>query len=160
MSGFVTVAKVSDVKPGTLKSFDVGSTRILIANWEGTFFATQDLCTHDDGTLGDGELIAGEIECPRHGGRFDVKTGAVTALPPMFPIKTFAVKVEGDDVLVAVEQFTRLVQRQTAEGLAQCLWTLFFQDLRDQLGDLGAGFFERFFAESSRDIVLANFAIH
>lgn len=49
MAGFVTVAKVGDVKPGTLKSFVVDSKRILIANWEGTLFATQDLCTHDKG---------------------------------------------------------------------------------------------------------------
>lgn len=103
MANFVTIAKVNDVKPGTLKSFTMDGAHILLANWEGTFLATQDLCTHDNGTLGDGELIDGQIECPRHGGRFDVKTGAVTALPPMFPIKTFAVKVEGEDVLVAIE---------------------------------------------------------
>jgi 3-phenylpropionate/trans-cinnamate dioxygenase ferredoxin component len=86
-----------------MKTFAVNDQHILIANWEGTLFATQDLCTHDGGTLGDGELIDGEIECPRHGGRFNVKTGAVAALPPMFPIKTFPVKIEGAHILVAVE---------------------------------------------------------
>src|SRR3990172_3654129 len=94
VANFVTVEKVTDVKPGQMKSFAVDGKRILVANWEGTFFATQDLCTHDNGTLADGELIDGEIECPRHGGRFDVRTGAVTALPPMFPIKTYPVHVE------------------------------------------------------------------
>ena len=103
MTGFIAVAKVSDVKSGQMKSFAVNAKRVLIANWEGTFFATQDLCTHDNGTLADGELIDGEIECPRHGGRFDLKTGAVVALPPMFPIKTFAVKAEGDNILVEIE---------------------------------------------------------
>ncbi|MDE3090664.1 MAG: non-heme iron oxygenase ferredoxin subunit [Chloroflexota bacterium] len=103
MADFVIVAKVTDVKPGQMKTFAVNGKSVLVANWEGTFFATQDLCTHDGGTLGDGELIDGEIECPRHGGRFDLKTGRVTALPPMFPIKTFAVKVAGDDILVAIE---------------------------------------------------------
>lgn len=102
MASFVTVAKVSDVKPGQMKTFAVDDKRVLIANWEGAFFATQDLCTHDNGTLSDGELVDGEIECPRHGGRFDVKTGAVTALPPMFPIKTFQVKIEGDAIQVAL----------------------------------------------------------
>ena len=103
MANFVAVAETADVKPGQMKSFAVNGKRVLIANWEGTFFATQDLCTHDNGTLADGELIDGEIECPRHGGRFDLKTGAVTALPPMFPIKTFPVKTEGDRIVVALE---------------------------------------------------------
>ncbi len=96
----VTVGKTSDVKPGQMTSFEVNGKRILIANWEGTYFATEDLCTHDSGTLSDGELVDGEIECPRHGGRFDVRTGAVTALPPMFPIKTFPVHLEGDQIMV------------------------------------------------------------
>ncbi len=100
MADFCTVAKTSDVKPGQMKSFQVNGKRILIANWEGTLFATEDICTHDGGTLSDGELVEGEVECPRHGGRFDLRTGAVTALPPMFPIKTFPVHVEGDQILV------------------------------------------------------------
>lgn len=100
MVRLITVAKTSDVKPGQMKSFIVNDKRILIANWEGTYFATEDVCTHDNGTLSDGELIDGEIECPRHGGRFDVRTGSVTALPPMFPIKTFPVHVEGDQIFV------------------------------------------------------------
>jgi 3-phenylpropionate/trans-cinnamate dioxygenase ferredoxin subunit len=103
VADYVAVAKLSDVKPGQMKAFAVGDKAVLLANWEGTFFATQDLCTHDGGTLADGELIDGEIECPRHGGRFDVKSGAVAALPPMFPIKTYSVKIQGDDVLVAIE---------------------------------------------------------
>jgi 3-phenylpropionate/trans-cinnamate dioxygenase ferredoxin component len=103
MPNFTPVANINDIKPGQLKAFAVNGHHVLIANWEGTLFATQDLCTHDGGTLADGELIDGEIECPRHGGRFDLKTGAVTALPPMFPIKTFPVQVEGDQVLVALD---------------------------------------------------------
>ena len=102
MADFVTVAKVSDLMPGQMKTFAVDDQHVLIANWEGTLFATQDLCTHDGGTLGDGELVDGEIECPRHGGRFNLQTGAVAALPPMFPIKTFPVKTEGNNILVAV----------------------------------------------------------
>ncbi len=100
MANLVTVAKTSDVKPGQMKSFQVKGKRILIANWEGTLFATDDICTHDGGTLSAGELVEGEVECPRHGGRFDLRTGAVTALPPMFPIKTYPVHVEGDQIMV------------------------------------------------------------
>ncbi len=103
MANWVPVAKTTDVTPGQMKTFAVNGKRVLIANWEGTFFATQDLCTHDGGTLGDGELVEGEIECPRHGGRFDMRTGAVTALPPMFPIRTYPVQVEGDTILLALD---------------------------------------------------------
>jgi 3-phenylpropionate/trans-cinnamate dioxygenase ferredoxin subunit len=102
MPKFIMVAKTSDVQPGTMRVFTVNRVDVLIANVEGTFFATQDLCTHDDGTLRDGALVHDEIECPRHGGRFNVKTGAATAMPAMFPIKTFPVKIEGDQILVAL----------------------------------------------------------
>ncbi len=103
MANFVTIAREGEVKKGKVKTFNVNGQRIALCNVEGTFFATQDLCTHDGGPLGEGELWDHEIECPRHGGRFDVRTGAVTALPPMFPIKTYPVRVEGDEIQVALD---------------------------------------------------------
>ena len=103
MASFITVAKTTDIQPGEIKSFDVNGEPVLIANWQGTLFATQDVCTHDNGTLSDGALVDGEIECPRHGGRFNPQTGAATQMPAMFPIKTFPVKVEGVSILVALD---------------------------------------------------------
>ncbi len=103
MANFVTIAREGEVKKGKVKTFNVNGQRIALCNVEGTFFATQDLCTHDGGPLGEGELWDHEIECPRHGGRFYVRTGAVTALPPMFPIKTYPVRVEGDEIQVALD---------------------------------------------------------
>jgi len=103
MAEYITVAHVGDVKKGKVKTFEVDGHRIALCNVEGTYFATQDLCTHDGGPLGAGELWDYEIECPRHGGRFDVRTGQVTALPPILPIKTFPVRVEGDEIQVAFE---------------------------------------------------------
>lgn len=102
MSNYFPIAKMTDVQPGQMKSFEVNEQSILIANWEGTFFATQDLCTHDDGPLADGELVAGEIECPRHGAHFDLQTGRAT-LPAAMPIKTFPVKIEGERIWVALD---------------------------------------------------------
>ncbi len=103
MANYVTVAKVGDVKKGQVKTFLVNGRHVALTNVEGTYFATQDLCTHDGGPLGEGEVFDYEIECPRHGGRFDVRTGEVAALPPMFPIKTFPVRVEGDEIQVALD---------------------------------------------------------
>jgi len=103
MAEFVTVAQVGDVKKGKVKTFHVNGHDIALCNVEGTFFATQNLCTHDGGPLGDGELWGFDIECPRHGGRFDVRTGQVTALPPIRPIKTFPVRIEGEAIQVAFE---------------------------------------------------------
>ncbi len=102
-TNYTPVAHAADIRPGQVRALSVNGHRIVLCNVEGTFFATQDLCTHDGGPLGEGELFDHEIECPRHGGRFDVRTGEVTALPPMFPIKTFPVKVEGGEVFVALE---------------------------------------------------------
>ena len=102
MANFIPIAKTTDLAVGQMKSFDVHGQLILVANWQGTLFATQDLCTHDDGTLADGELIDGEIECPRHGAHFDLATGRGT-MPAMFPIKTYLVKIENDQILVALD---------------------------------------------------------
>ncbi|MBI5302915.1 MAG: non-heme iron oxygenase ferredoxin subunit [Chloroflexi bacterium] len=101
MPTFITVAKLGEVPPGKMKTFVVNSKRVLIANVQGNFFATQDLCTHDNGPLGDGELFGEEVECPRHGARFNVQTGKATQMPAIMPIKTFPVQVNGDDIQVA-----------------------------------------------------------
>ena len=76
--------------------------RLALSNVEGNFFAVQDLCTHDNGPLGEGELLGEEIECPRHGARFNVKTGQAVTLPAVVPVKTFPVKVAGSEVFVEV----------------------------------------------------------
>lgn len=103
MSDFLTVTNVDDIKKGQVKTYKVNGHHIALCNVGGTFFATQDLCTHDGGPLGEGELYDYEVECPRHGGRFDVRTGEVTALPPVLPIKTFPVRIEGEAIQVAFD---------------------------------------------------------
>ena len=103
MLNFIAVAKTTDIQPGEIKSFAVNGEQVLVANWQGTLFATQDVCTHDNGTLSDGALVDGEIECPRHGGRFNPQTGVATQMPAMFPIKTFPVKVEDETILIALD---------------------------------------------------------
>ena len=103
MSGFVKAASVGDIPPGTVGYAEIDGVRLAICNADGQFYAIDDVCTHDGGPLDQGALQGFNIECPRHGARFDVRTGKVTALPAIIPIGTYTVKVEGDSVLVDVD---------------------------------------------------------
>ena len=95
---FLKVGKVEDVPEGTAKVYEVADRAIAVCNVDGTFYAIDDVCTHDEASLEQGFLEGCEIECARHGARFDVRTGDVTALPAVVPIDTFPVRVEGDDI--------------------------------------------------------------
>ncbi len=103
MVEFVTVARTSDVAPGSVQVVTLKGHRIALCNAEGEFYAISDVCTHDMGPLDQGELEDHEIECPRHGARFDVRTGEVLALPAVLPIKTYPVRVVDGEVQVGLE---------------------------------------------------------
>jgi len=100
---FVKAAKLSDIPPGQVRVVEVGYEDVALCNVDGQIYAIADLCTHDDGPLGQGCLHGDQIECPRHGARFDVRSGAALSLPAVVSIPTFAIKIEGDDVFVDVE---------------------------------------------------------
>jgi 3-phenylpropionate/trans-cinnamate dioxygenase ferredoxin subunit len=101
--GFLKAAKVSEIPPGRSKVVEVGDEEVAVCNVDGKIYAIANVCTHDDGPLGDGYLMGDEIECPRHGARFNVRTGAVKTLPAIVPVPVFEVKVDGDDILVDVD---------------------------------------------------------
>jgi 3-phenylpropionate/trans-cinnamate dioxygenase ferredoxin component len=103
MTSWQTVAKTSDVPPERVALFPIGDHEIAVCNVDGQFYAIDNLCTHDEGPLDQGELEGNEIECPRHGARFDVRTGEATQLPAFEPVATHAIRVEGDDIQVGVE---------------------------------------------------------
>lgn len=100
MAPFVTVAQVGDVPPGRVKVVDAGQIRLAVCNVNGTYYAIDDRCTHDGGPLGEGELFGFSVECPRHGARFDVRTGAVRSFPAVLPVTTHPVRVEGSEIQV------------------------------------------------------------
>ena len=87
---------------GQFKPVVVEGKRLLICHAEAGFYAVDDTCTHDDGPLADGWLEGTAIECPRHGARFDVTTGTVLCLPAAVAIRSYPVRVDGDDVKVSV----------------------------------------------------------
>lgn len=100
MTEFVKVARVNDIPPGTRSWFEFEEETIVLFNVNGKFYAIADLCTHDDGPLEDGELDEYEVTCPRHGARFDIRSGAALCLPAIKPVPTYEVKVEGEDIYV------------------------------------------------------------
>ena len=98
--GFVTVARVGELPVGGVKVVRMGDQPLALFHLEGGYYAIEDLCTHDGGPLADGVLEGDVIECPRHGARFNVKTGAVLCLPAIAPVATYAVRVQGDEIQV------------------------------------------------------------
>jgi nitrite reductase/ring-hydroxylating ferredoxin subunit len=100
MGEFVKVARAADVPPGQARLVEIGERRLALLNCAGTFYAVDDTCTHGQASLSDGYLQGTEIECPLHQGRFDVRTGKAVWSPAFRPVKTYAVRVEGPDVLV------------------------------------------------------------
>lgn len=102
MADFVTVAKADDIPPGQVRVYELGDRRIALCNVGGTLYAIDDVCTHDGGSLDQGELEGEQIECPRHGARFDVRTGRALTLPAVRPVRTYPVQVRGNEVMVSV----------------------------------------------------------
>ena len=101
----VKVANASDLAEGEARVFEVDNIPIALCNVDGKFYAIENVCTHDDGPLGEGELFGTEIECPRHGARFDVTTGEVRKPPAYMAVKTFPVRVENGEVFVDISDY-------------------------------------------------------
>ena len=100
MARFVKVARVEDIPPGHKKIVDVDGVLVVVVNSDGEYYAFEDVCTHDGGPLGEGRLEDRQIICPRHGARFDVRTGDALTLPAFEPVPTYEVNVEGGDIFV------------------------------------------------------------
>lgn len=100
MTTFVKVASLDDIPPGERLWYDFEEETVVIFNVAGQIYCIADRCTHDDGPLEDGELDGHEVECPRHGARFDIRTGAALCLPATTPVPTFSVRVEDGDIYI------------------------------------------------------------
>jgi len=94
VSEWVRVCATSECLPGEHRIVHVDGVEIAVVNLDGKYYAIEDICTHDGGELMSGRIVGEDVECPRHGARFDIKTGDVTAPPAYTPIATFPVKIE------------------------------------------------------------------
>lgn len=107
--GFVKIGKISDVKDGTMKKFEVEGKDILVSNIGGKFYAINNKCTHRNGDLSQGKLEGSIVTCPKHGSKFDVTTGNVISGPkiPLIKLKVnneerYEIKIEDDFLIVKI----------------------------------------------------------
>jgi 3-phenylpropionate/trans-cinnamate dioxygenase ferredoxin component len=100
MSDWVTVAKVGEIAPGGFRGVDVDGASVAVFNLGGEFYAIEDVCTHDGGQLTGGTVDGDQIECPRHGARFCIRTGAALSAPAYEPTAKFPVRVENGEIQV------------------------------------------------------------
>jgi nitrite reductase/ring-hydroxylating ferredoxin subunit len=95
------VCSVDDVPPGEVKRFEVdGLPDVAVFNVEGRIYVTADCCTHMEASLAEGTVEGDEVECPFHGGRFHIPTGAVVCRPPVRPLVSYEVSIADDTVLI------------------------------------------------------------
>ena len=103
MAEFIKVAKTSDLAPGEKMLVEYEDEDVGLFNIEGKFYAISDICTHDGGPLVEGRLDGDAVICPRHGARFNVKTGQQT-MPAFAPVPLYVVKIEGEDIYIAPKE--------------------------------------------------------
>lgn len=100
---FVEVALEAELPVNERLFIDIDGKPVVIINLAGKLFAVGDVCTHDNGPVGDGELDGYELICPRHGARFDIRSGKATKAPAFTDIPSFPVKVESGKVYIEIK---------------------------------------------------------
>jgi 3-phenylpropionate/trans-cinnamate dioxygenase ferredoxin subunit len=104
MSNFIPVLKTSELPEAGKTVVEVGDRIVALFHVSGTFWALDDICTHDGGTLAEGQLEDHTIACPRHGAKFDIRDGRALTMPATQPTVAHEVKVEGDQVLIRLNE--------------------------------------------------------
>lgn len=102
MAEYHKVAHLDEVPVGEAKAVDVAGLSVAIYNVDGAYFATNNVCSHDEAYLAEGWLDDDVVTCPAHGAEFSVRTGEALTLPASKPVATYPVKVEGDGIYVEV----------------------------------------------------------
>jgi 3-phenylpropionate/trans-cinnamate dioxygenase ferredoxin subunit len=99
---FVAIGSLEEFSNVDRLFVEIDSVPIIVFQIAGEIFAIGDVCTHDDGPLGDGEVDGCEVICPRHGARFDVRTGKATSLPAVVDIPAYPTRVIDDQIEVGI----------------------------------------------------------
>lgn len=104
MNEFIKIGKKSDFPENQTKGIEVNGSSVCIANFSGHLTAFDNTCTHAESQLSDCDIEDGQVACPLHGARFDVKTGQAMSLPAVRPVKMHEVKIEGDSIFVKLNR--------------------------------------------------------
>ncbi len=104
MNDFLVAAKLADMPPSGKLSIELDDRYLIIVRINDQYFCLDDVCTHDGGSLGDGELEGYCLACPRHGAQFDVRDGRAVTMPATEPTASHAVRLEGDHILVRLAE--------------------------------------------------------
>jgi nitrite reductase/ring-hydroxylating ferredoxin subunit len=103
MAEYVTAIKTSDVPVGGIIAVDVGGRRIAVTNVDGTYYAFDDECTHEQCPLAEyGDVAGTTITCTCHGSEFDAPTGGVLAPPAQTPLTVYPTRIEGDALQIKI----------------------------------------------------------
>ncbi len=104
MAERAVVCRRDDLASGEARRFEVGGVSVAVVRIGDDFYALGDRCSHEDTSLSEGEVWVDELEleCPRHGSTFDLRTGAPCSLPATTPVPVYEVELSGDDVVVVV----------------------------------------------------------
>lgn len=99
---YLDIAPASELPNGERLFVDIGDRPVVVFNIAGQFFAIGDVCSHDDGPVGDGDIEGDNIVCPRHGGEFEIRTGKALQLPAVVDIPAYPVRVVEGMIQVGV----------------------------------------------------------
>jgi len=99
---YFKIAKAVDLPNGERLFFELDGKPIVLFSLNGEYLAIEDVCTHDQGPVGEGELDGEQIICPRHGARFDIRTGKVLSFPAVTDLKVYKVRVKDEYIEVSL----------------------------------------------------------
>jgi 3-phenylpropionate/trans-cinnamate dioxygenase ferredoxin subunit len=103
MAEFVKVCSIADVVDGETKTFEVGKKKIMIAKDGGELYALSPYCTHDGEEIGNEKIHDHQVECPRHGARFNIRNGEVTQMPAVFGLSNYEILVKDDTIFIDMD---------------------------------------------------------
>ena len=101
---FYQVCSEEDIPEGDRLFIELDDEHVVIFHQDGEYYAIADVCTHDNGPLGEGELEGHQVICPRHGARFDITSGEVLTLPAVKGVKSYPVRVVDGMIEIGVEE--------------------------------------------------------